>query len=171
MYSTGGRNDQLAQNLLLAGLFVFLVFYIGAVLFFAMIGIWCVWSLSHLFVLKVVGIVFSGMFALGIVLFSGIPRYTGDLLGVLLGNILGITEQPKPGQRGLLPPNVADSRNTIVEIRAGAGGSESALFAADLYRMYCRYAEARGWKVETMDSNFSHIIRVIKDKKWRKIQM
>ena len=43
-------------------------------------------------------------------------------------------------QRGLLPSNPTDSRNTIIEIRAGAGGSESALFAADLYRMYCRYA-------------------------------
>ena len=60
-------------------------------------------------------------------------------------------------QRGLLPPNPTDSRNTIVEIRAGAGGSESALFAADLYRMYCRYAETRGWKVETMDSNPSDL--------------
>ncbi|MGO8682786.1 MAG: peptide chain release factor 1 [Limisphaerales bacterium] len=60
-------------------------------------------------------------------------------------------------QRGLLPPNPADSRNTIIEIRAGAGGSESALFAADLYRMYTRYAEARGWKVETMDSNPSDL--------------
>ena len=60
-------------------------------------------------------------------------------------------------QRGLLPSNPTDSRNTIIEIRAGAGGSESALFAADLYRMYCRYAEARGWKVETMDSNPSDL--------------
>ena len=48
-------------------------------------------------------------------------------------------------QFGILPPNPTDSRNTIIEIRAGAGGSESALFSADLYRMYCRYAEARGW--------------------------
>ena len=60
-------------------------------------------------------------------------------------------------QFGLVPPDPTDSRNTIVEIRAGAGGSESALFAADLYRMYCRYAEARGWKVETMDSNSSDL--------------
>jgi peptide chain release factor 1 len=44
-----------------------------------------------------------------------------------------------------------------VEIRAGAGGSESALFSADLFRMYCRYAEARGWKVEPMDSNPSDL--------------
>ena len=60
-------------------------------------------------------------------------------------------------QFGLVPPDPTDSRNTIIEIRAGAGGSESALFAADLYRMYCRYAEARGWKVETMDSNPSDL--------------
>ena len=60
-------------------------------------------------------------------------------------------------QFGLVPPNPTDSRNTIIEIRAGAGGSESALFSADLYRMYCRYAEARGWKVETMDSNPSDL--------------
>src|SRR2546429_116704 len=60
-------------------------------------------------------------------------------------------------QRGMLPPNPADSRNTIVEIRAGAGGSESALFAADLYRMYSRYAESRGWKLETLDSSPSDL--------------
>src|SRR5438552_6130961 len=60
-------------------------------------------------------------------------------------------------QRGLLPPNPTDSRNTIVEIRAGAGGSESALFAADLYRMYSRYAESRGWNLETLDSSPSDL--------------
>ncbi len=60
-------------------------------------------------------------------------------------------------QFGLVPPDPTDSRNTIIEIRAGAGGSESALFAADLYRMYCRYAEARGWKIETLDSNPSDL--------------
>jgi len=60
-------------------------------------------------------------------------------------------------QRGIVPPDATDSRNTIVEIRAGAGGSESALFAADLYRMYTRYAENHGWKVETMDSSPSDL--------------
>ncbi len=60
-------------------------------------------------------------------------------------------------QRGLLPPDPTDSRNTIVEIRAGAGGAESALFAADLFRMYSRYAEGRGWKVEPMDSSPSDL--------------
>jgi peptide chain release factor 1 len=60
-------------------------------------------------------------------------------------------------QRGILPPDPADSRNTIIEIRAGAGGQESALFAADLYRMYTRYAEARGWKCENLDSSSSDL--------------
>jgi peptide chain release factor 1 len=58
---------------------------------------------------------------------------------------------------GVLPPDLTDSRNTIIEIRAGAGGSESALFAADLYRMYTRYAEARRWKIEPMDSSPSDL--------------
>src|ERR1043166_8585658 len=60
-------------------------------------------------------------------------------------------------QAGILPPNPTDSRNTIIEIRAGAGGNESALFAADLFRMYTRYAEEHGWKVEPMDSNPSDL--------------
>ena len=60
-------------------------------------------------------------------------------------------------QAGVLPPDPTDSRNTIIEIRAGAGGNESALFSADLYRMYTRYAEDHGWKVETMDSSPSDL--------------
>jgi peptide chain release factor 1 len=52
---------------------------------------------------------------------------------------------------GIVPPDQNDSRNTIVEIRAGVGGEEAALFAADLARMYTRYAERIGWKTETMD--------------------
>jgi peptide chain release factor 1 len=63
----------------------------------------------------------------------------------------------KEVQRGVLPPDPTDSRNTIVEIRAGAGGSESALFAADLYRMYSRYAETQGWRVEGIDSSQSDL--------------
>ena len=58
---------------------------------------------------------------------------------------------------GLIPPNPADSRDTIFEIRAGAGGSESALFAADLFRMYSRYVEDRGWKIEPLDSSPSDL--------------
>ena len=60
-------------------------------------------------------------------------------------------------QQGILPPSPTDSRNSIIEIRAAAGGDESALFAADLCRMYQRYAEARGWKVEPMDSSPSEL--------------
>ncbi|HOW68614.1 MAG TPA: peptide chain release factor 1 [Candidatus Paceibacterota bacterium] len=60
-------------------------------------------------------------------------------------------------QRGIIPPDPADSRNTIIEIRAGAGGMESALFAADLYRMYTRYADAQHWKIEVLDSSPSDL--------------
>jgi peptide chain release factor 1 len=63
----------------------------------------------------------------------------------------------KEVQRGVLPPDPADSRNTIIEIRAGAGGRESALFAADLYRMYTRYAAGHTWKFEDLDSSPSDL--------------
>lgn len=53
----------------------------------------------------------------------------------------------------LLPKDEADTKNAILEIRAGTGGDEAALFAADLFRMYQRYAENRGWKVEVMASS------------------
>ena len=53
----------------------------------------------------------------------------------------------------LLPKDPRDSRNTIMEVRAGTGGEEAALFAADLYRMYMKYAEKNGWKVDVMNSN------------------
>ena len=51
----------------------------------------------------------------------------------------------------LLPKDPNDDKNVIVEIRAGAGGDEAALFASELYRMYVHYAEGRRWKVETME--------------------
>jgi peptide chain release factor 1 len=50
----------------------------------------------------------------------------------------------------LVPPDPNDERNVILEVRSGAGGDEAALFAGELYRMYCRYAERRGWKVEAL---------------------
>ncbi len=53
----------------------------------------------------------------------------------------------------LIPRDPNDDKNTIVEIRAGTGGEEAALFAADLYRMYTRYAEGKKWKIEVMNSN------------------
>lgn len=53
----------------------------------------------------------------------------------------------------LIPVNPLDSRNIIMEIRAGTGGDEAAIFAADLFRMYAKYAEKQKWKLETIDTN------------------
>ena len=57
----------------------------------------------------------------------------------------------------MLPKDPNDDRNVIVEIRAGTGGDEAGLFAADLFRMYTRYAEGRGWKAEMMSASESGI--------------
>ena len=57
----------------------------------------------------------------------------------------------------LLPKDPNDEKNVILEVRAGTGGDEAALFAQDLLRMYLRYAERRGWKAEIMDSNTTDI--------------
>lgn len=56
-------------------------------------------------------------------------------------------------KRMLLPSDPRDRRNVIMEIRAGTGGDEATIFAADLYRMYTRYAEAQGWKTEVLSQN------------------
>lgn len=55
----------------------------------------------------------------------------------------------------LLPPDPADERNAVIEIRAGTGGEEAALFAANLYRMYSRYCEIKRWKISVLDSSSS----------------
>ncbi len=60
-------------------------------------------------------------------------------------------------QIALLPPEPGEDRDAIVEIRAGTGGAEAALFAADLFRMYSRYAELDGLKIETMESSPSEL--------------
>jgi peptide chain release factor 1 len=57
----------------------------------------------------------------------------------------------------LLPKDAADERSVIVEVRAGTGGDEAALFAADLFRMYSRYAELKGWKVELISLSESDL--------------
>jgi peptide chain release factor 1 len=68
----------------------------------------------------------------------------------------------------LLPKDPRDDRNVILEIRAGTGGDEAALFAADLFRMYTRYAERNNWNVEILDANeigiggYKEIIAMIK---------
>jgi len=60
-------------------------------------------------------------------------------------------------QRMLLPKDPDDARNAFIEIRAGTGGDESALFAGDLLRMYSRYCERRGWKVEIISESASEL--------------
>ncbi|MGA2490731.1 MAG: peptide chain release factor 1, partial [Anaerolineales bacterium] len=70
----------------------------------------------------------------------------------------------------LVPKDPRDDKNVFVEIRAGTGGEEAAIFAADLYRMYTRYAERQNWKVEMVDSNaigvggFKEVIFQVKGK-------
>jgi len=57
----------------------------------------------------------------------------------------------------LLPQDPNDDKSVIMEIRAGTGGEEAALFAGDLFRMYSRYAEEKGWKIEIMDTHYTDI--------------
>jgi peptide chain release factor 1 len=70
----------------------------------------------------------------------------------------------------ILPKDPNDSKNVIIEIRAGTGGDEAGLFGGELYRMYTRYAESRGWRVEILSSNptglggFKEIIMMIEGK-------
>ncbi len=54
---------------------------------------------------------------------------------------------------GLLPPDPLEGRNAVFEVRAGTGGDEAALFAGDLFRMYSRYIETRGWKINVMEES------------------
>ncbi len=79
-----------------------------------------------------------------------------DFIELLSHDIASLEEKKKHVELKLkellLPKDKNDDRNTIVEIRAGTGGEEAALFAAELYRMYSRYAETQGWKVEAMDT-------------------
>lgn len=53
----------------------------------------------------------------------------------------------------LIPKNPEDSKNAVVELRAGTGGDEASIFAGDLYRMYTKYCESKGWKIEVVDFN------------------
>ena len=80
-----------------------------------------------------------------------------DLVELAKGELETLRERRQVLERKikemLLPKDPSDVKNTIVEIRAGTGGEEAALFAADLYRMYSRYAENRGWKVDILSSS------------------
>ena len=81
-----------------------------------------------------------------------------------------IEELEEDLKRLMIPKDPRDERNVIVEIRAGAGGDEAGLFAADLFRMYSRYADARRWKVEMVSENetgiggFKEVVFMIKGK-------
>src|ERR1700716_1319297 len=68
-----------------------------------------------------------------------------------------VTDLEREFQIALLPPDENENRDAIVEIRAGTGGSEAAIFAADLYRMYHRYAESAGLKAEDLESSPSEL--------------
>lgn len=57
----------------------------------------------------------------------------------------------------LVPPDPLEGKNIIMEIRAGTGGDEAALFSADLFRMYSHYAEIKGWKIEILNSNITEL--------------
>ncbi len=75
-------------------------------------------------------------------------------IAILSDKIKGLEETLKVL---LLPKDPNDDKNVLLEIRAGTGGDEAALFAADLFRMYGKYAEKRGWKVEMLSSNITGI--------------
>ena len=68
-----------------------------------------------------------------------------------LRNILGLQEEKLKNL--LIPNDPDDDKNTILEVRSGTGGDEAALFAGNLYRMYLRYAERQGWKMEVLSLN------------------
>jgi peptide chain release factor 1 len=68
-----------------------------------------------------------------------------------------VNKLSKAVQYSLLPPEPHEDRDAIMEIRAGTGGNEAGLFAADLYRMYSRYAETRGFKIEELEGSGSEL--------------
>jgi len=88
------------------------------------------------------------------ILHSSDDKELMDLARAELESLGGKSETVEAQLKGLLlPRDPSDEKNTIVEIRAGTGGDEAALFAADLFRMYSKYSEDRGWKTEVLGSN------------------
>jgi len=98
---------------------------------------------------------------------EGIRELAKEELSVLRGRKDELEERLK---FLILPKDPNDSKNVILEIRAGTGGEEAALFAASLFRMYSRYAESRGWRVELMNTNptglggFKEVIALVEGK-------
>jgi peptide chain release factor 1 len=87
------------------------------------------------------------------------PAADQDMREMAAGELPALQAQREALQqsvlRAMIPPEPTDSRNTVMEFRAGTGGEEAALFAADLVRMYQKYADAQGWKVVPMSSSVS----------------
>ncbi len=85
----------------------------------------------------------------------------GEIVDIAQAEILSLEEQQKKIKEELnselYPDDPNDKRNVIMEIRAGTGGDESALFAGELFRMYSRYAEKRSWEIKIWDSNQADI--------------
>ncbi len=84
-----------------------------------------------------------------------------EMMALVKGEVSKLKQQQDDLLRrlklSLIPKDPAKDRDVIVEIRAGAGGGEAGLFAADLFRMYSRYAQGKGWQVGIIDSNQSEI--------------
>ena len=80
-----------------------------------------------------------------------------EMLALARDELAGLMDQVKASEQRLkvmlLPKDPRDERSVIMEIRAGTGGEEASLFAADLFRMYTRYAEARKWKTEILSQS------------------
>lgn len=97
-----------------------------------------------------------------------------DMKELIRNELIELRERLEPSEQNLklmmLPRDPNDEKSVILEIRAGTGGDEAALFAADLFRMYCRYAELKRWKVEILDSHptgiggFKEIIAAVNGK-------
>lgn len=84
-----------------------------------------------------------------------------DLKGLAVEEVAGLEKAfpaaEKELQEALLPPDPNDDRNVIMEIRAGTGGDEAGLFAGDLFRMYNRFCDERGWKISIIDASPSSL--------------
>ena len=91
--------------------------------------------------------------------FKGDPAADADLRELAAAELPELERRRNELRRSVLlamiPPEPTDSRSTVMEIRAGTGGDEASLFAAELYRAYTKYADARGWKVQPMSSSVS----------------
>ena len=84
-----------------------------------------------------------------------------ELMELARGELIELAEEKERQEQALkvllLPKDPNDAKNVLLEIRAGTGGEEAALFAGDLFRMYSRYAERRHWRLEIMDANYTDI--------------